>query len=72
MINMGFVRVAALSPNVTVADPAANAKSILELYRRADEQGCSLAVFPELALTGCTCGDLKRAKRNTPGSIKHT
>ena len=58
MINMGFVRVAALSPNVTVADPSANAKSILELYRRADEQGCSLAVFPELALTGCTCGDL--------------
>ncbi len=58
MINMGFVRLAALSPNVTVADPAANAKSILELYLRANEQGCSLAVFPELALTGCTCGDL--------------
>ncbi|MBQ4611180.1 MAG: NAD(+) synthase [Clostridia bacterium] len=57
-MNMGFVRVSALSPNVTVADPAANAKSILELYRRADERGCSLGVFPELALTGCTCGDL--------------
>lgn len=58
MINMGFVRVSALSPKVTVADPAANAESILDLYHKADRQGCSLAVFPELALTGCTCGDL--------------
>lgn len=58
MINMGFVRVAAISPAVTVADPATNAESILELYRAANEKGCSIAVFPELALTGCTCGDL--------------
>ena len=58
MINLGFVRVAALSPNVVVADPSANAESILSLYRKADERGCSLSVFPELALTGCTCGDL--------------
>lgn len=58
MINMGFVRVSAFSPALTVADPAANAREILAQYRAAHEQGCSLAVFPELALTGCTCGDL--------------
>ena len=58
MINLGFVRAAAISPKVTVANPMANANAILELYAEADAKGCSLAVFPELALTGCTCGDL--------------
>ena len=60
MINMGFVRIAAATPKTTLANPSANGKSILSLYKQADAAGCSLVVFPELALTGCTCGDLFR------------
>lgn len=54
----GFVRFAAASPRVSVADPHANAKEMLALAERADAQGASVVVFPELALSGYTCGDL--------------
>ena len=45
-------------PRVTVADPMANARAIAELAREVDALGAELAVFPELSLTGYTCGDL--------------
>ena len=54
----GFFRVAACVPRVTVADPMANARAIAELAREVDALGAELAVFPELSLTGYTCGDL--------------
>jgi NAD+ synthase (glutamine-hydrolysing) len=54
----GFFRVAAASPRVAIAHPEANARAMLELLRRATEEGVELVVFPELSLTGYTCGDL--------------
>ncbi len=54
----GFARVAAAVPAVRVADPAHNTEQVLKLLDQADEEGCALAVFPELCLTGYTCGDL--------------
>ncbi len=54
----GFFRVAACVPPVTVADPGANAEGIVDMARRVDELGVELAVFPELCVTGYTCGDL--------------
>ncbi len=54
----GFVRVAACSPRVSLADPAANARETIELMRKADKAGASLAVFPELGLSGYTLDDL--------------
>ena len=54
----GFVKVAAGSPRIAVADVRANAGAIEALIRRADEQGARLLVLPELCLTGYTCGDL--------------
>ena len=54
----GFFRVAACVPPVKVADTAANARGIIDMLRRLDEQGVELAVFPELCVTGYTCGDL--------------
>ena len=56
----GFYRIAAVSPRVVVADVAANLKEHLAAYRQAVENGASLVVFPELSLTGATCGDLFR------------
>ena len=54
----GFYRVAALTPEVCLANPATNAKAILALAQKAAAKGTSILVTPELALTGATCGDL--------------
>ena len=53
-----FIRVASCSPEVSVANSEANAQAILKVLRQAKEQGARLAVLPELAITGYTCGDL--------------
>ena len=45
----GFVRVAAATPVVHIADPAANAEEHAALIRQAGEQGVDLIVFPELS-----------------------
>ena len=54
----GFVRVAAASPSVRVADCGFNARRILALMERAQNQDVAILVFPELCLTGYTCADL--------------
>ncbi len=54
----GFVRVAAASPRLHLANPPENLKTVAEIARSAHEQGVNLLVFPELSLTGYTCGDL--------------
>ncbi len=54
----GFIRVAAGSPRLTVADVEANAAAIREMILRADREGVNLLALPELCLTGYTCGDL--------------
>lgn len=54
----GFVKVAAATPEMRVADVAFNKARILELIHTASEQGVQLAVFPELCVCGYTCGDL--------------
>ncbi|MDO8599359.1 MAG: NAD(+) synthase [bacterium] len=54
----GFVRVAAMVPRVHVADPERNAGEILGYGEMLDYGAVQLAVFPELGITGYTCGDL--------------
>jgi len=54
----GFVRVAAASPRVHLADPAANARETIDLMRKADKAGAALVVFPELGMSGYTLDDL--------------
>lgn len=58
LYNHGFVRAAACSPLARVADPAANAAAMAGLAREAREEGAVLAVFPELAVSSCSGGDL--------------
>jgi NAD+ synthase (glutamine-hydrolysing) len=58
MIQHGFLRVAAATPALKVADCAYNAEQILALMKQANEQSVAVLVFPELALTGYTCADL--------------
>jgi NAD+ synthase (glutamine-hydrolysing) len=54
----GFLRVAAAVPLLRVADPAYNADRTLGLLERAQTEGAEVLVFPEMGLTGYTCGDL--------------
>ena len=54
----GFLKAAALSPALRVADCAYNAGQIAAALQACAGRGIKLAVFPELALTGYTCGDL--------------
>ena len=54
----GFIKVAAGSPRIAVADVEANAAQIRALIQRADAEAANLLVLPELCLTGYTCGDL--------------
>ena len=54
----GFVKIAAATPDLRVADCAYNASEIIEQAKQAAARGAHLIVFPELCLTGYTCGDL--------------
>ena len=54
----GFLRVAAATPDIRVADCIFNGASAAALVSEAYEQGVSLLVLPELCLTGYTCSDL--------------
>ena len=54
----GFIRVAAATPALRVADCNYNAGKTIDLMREAERQGVSLVVFPELGLSGYTCQDL--------------
>lgn len=54
----GFFRAACASPAVTLADCNRNAAAIIEQIHTAAACGASLVVFPELCITGYTCGDL--------------
>lgn len=54
----GFLRAAAVTVPVALADPATNAERHLEVLRDLDRQQVGLAVFPELSLTGYSLDDL--------------
>ncbi|MDD6667907.1 MAG: NAD(+) synthase [Lachnospiraceae bacterium] len=54
----GWIRSAACTVGVTVADPIANGEAIREMMRQTSEHGCRVVVFPELSITAYTCGDL--------------
>jgi len=54
----GFIKVAAAVPRIHLADPAANADEAIRLIAQAEEKGVQVLAFPELSLTGYSCGDL--------------
>jgi NAD+ synthase (glutamine-hydrolysing) len=56
--SLGFVRVAAIAPPVSLGDPNANREKIAAWAQEFADAGASVVVFPELGLTGYTCEDL--------------
>ena len=69
-MNYGFVKIAAATPLVKVADPACNAAACAALAEEASAQGVKVLVFPELCLTGATCGDLYGHDRLLRGALE--
>ena len=57
-MNDGFIRTAAATPKIRVADPDYNGEQILGMIKEGAALKAKLMVFPELCLTGYTCGDL--------------
>mgnify|MGYP002296724620 FL=1 len=54
----GFIKVAAATPKIKVADPAYNTEEILKIVDETEKNGASILVFSELTISGYTCGDL--------------
>lgn len=54
----GFIKIACATPDIKVADCVHNSEQILELIKEANAKGVKAVCFPELCITGYTCGDL--------------
>ena len=54
----GFIKVAAVTPQIRVADVAYNTGEVIRLLQEAAAGGAEIIVFPELVLTAYTCNDL--------------
>ena len=57
-MNNGFVKVAAATPDIRVADVEFNTQNIINAMEEAQKNGAKILVFPELCVTGYTCSDL--------------
>lgn len=57
-MKQGFVKVAAVTPKIKVADTAYNGKLIRSYMEECAKEGAKIVVFPELCITGYTCQDL--------------
>lgn len=68
ILQHGFIKVAAATPAISVADPAHNAAACVVLAEEAAALGVKLLVLPELCLTGATCGDLYTHSRLINGA----
>jgi NAD+ synthase (glutamine-hydrolysing) len=67
-VRQGFVKVAAVTPKIKVADTKYNAELILDMMKESTHQGAKIVVFPELCLTGYTCQDLFLQERLLQGA----
>ena len=66
----GFIKVAAATPALRPADTEFNVKQCIELAERASGEGVKVLVFPELAITGYSCGDLFNTETLLDGAIE--
>ena len=67
-MKQGFVKAAAVTPKIKVADTKYNAELILDMMKESTRQGAKIVVFPELCLTGYTCQDLFLQERLLQGA----
>ena len=67
-MRQGFVKAAAVTPKIKVADTKYNAELILDMMKESTRQGAKIVVIPELCLTGYTCQDLFLQERLLQGA----
>ena len=67
-MRQGFVKAAAVTPKIKVADTKYNAELILDMMKESTRQVAKIVVFPELCLTGYTCQDLFLQERLLQGA----
>ena len=65
---LDFLRVAAAVPPLAVGDVKTNTAQILNMAKKAHEEGAQVVVFPELSLCGYTCGG-RRALQLRGGAL---
>lgn len=65
----GFIKVAAATPIVKVADTRFNTEQCISVAEKASNDGVKVLVFPELALTGYSCGDLFNTETLLSGAL---
>jgi NAD+ synthase (glutamine-hydrolysing) len=75
----GYIRVAAVTPDLKVADPEFNREQICKWIKEGFQKQIKIMVFPELCLTAYTCGDLfgqdallKKAKEELKEIVNYT
>lgn len=66
----GFIKVAAAAPELRVADPKYNTEKIIKCIEKAKSEGVKILTFPELAITGATCGHLYYQKPLLDAALK--
>ncbi len=66
----GFIKVCAATTEIKVADVPFNVRGIASAANKAAEEGAQLVVFPELCVSGYTCGDLFNQRALTEGVLK--
>ena len=78
-MKQGFIKVCAATPKIRVADCESNGTEIIRLLKKCQQEKVKVAVFPELCITGYTCGDLflqntllREAKEQLGRIIKET
>ena len=66
----GFIKAAALSPRLQVADCPYNTQEIIQALQTAAQEGAQLVCLPEFALTGYTCNDLFLQRKLQQGALE--
>jgi NAD+ synthase (glutamine-hydrolysing) len=66
----GFIKTAAATPAIRVADCEYNSGEIMKLMTAAHSRGVRLLVLPELCITGYTCGELFLQERLLTGAVE--
>ncbi|MBO5867027.1 MAG: NAD(+) synthase, partial [Clostridia bacterium] len=70
--DLGLVKIACISPDVHVGDCAYNCNQIFVQAQKAEANGVKIALFPELSITGYTCGDLFLQEILYSTALEHT
>lgn len=69
-MKFGFIRTAAATPLIKVADCKYNTENIISSINQAYKNNAELIVFPELCITGYTCGDLFSQRRLVSSAVE--